>query len=458
MTKTVTDNQLHGELGETLVKAKVGRLGHVFEGRGRLETGIDGTIEFRDPATGRMTGKMVAVQVKTTEKGQYTAENDASFEYLMRTNDISYWRSSSLPVVLIMHRLSDDTFFWKDVTDCVPGEERRLRFDKAIDSLDGASLDRLAALSVKRGQLGTYIPPMRAGELAHLNLMRIVLPEEIFVADSPFASGREAVPDLLKTDERRFDWVIRGRRFVSFRDPRGTGVEAIVDVDTVEAVDTELIADSDDPDDQLVMLELLRRTMVEQVSPDLAFDGKTRTFYFRAPERFQPREYEYRSLRVNTSATVVQVYMNKKRKDQVHSVRHHAFRPRFERIGDEWFLSISPTFVFTEDGFRPHRFSADMVAGKKRMDRNGSIRGQVFMFRYLLSGSRIGSQSPTLDLFGAPPSDVEPDAFLRFKPIEPVEMDVAVPEDAWAANDPNAAKMKAVNDDGLFAVPKEMGA
>lgn len=111
MTKTVMDNQLHGEFGETLVKAKVGRLGHVFEGRGRLETGIDGTIEFRDPATGRMTGKMVAVQVKTTEKGQYTAENDASFEYLMRTNDISYWRSSSLPVVLIMHRLSDDTFF-----------------------------------------------------------------------------------------------------------------------------------------------------------------------------------------------------------------------------------------------------------------------------------------------------------------------------------------------------------
>lgn len=216
------------------------------------------------------------------------------------------------------------------------GEERRLGFDKAIDSLDGASLDRLAALSVKRGQLGTYIPPMRTGELAHLNLMRIVLPEEIFIADSPFASGREAVPDLLKTDERRFDWVIRGRRFVSFRDPRGTGPEAIVDVDTVEAVDTDLIADSDDPDDELVMLELLRRTMVEQVSPDLAFDGKTRTFYFRAPERFQPREYEYRSLRVNTSATVVQVYMNKKRKDQVQSVRHHAFRPRFERIGDEW--------------------------------------------------------------------------------------------------------------------------
>jgi hypothetical protein len=62
--KTITDNQRNGELGETLVKAAVLRLGHVFEGRGRLETGVDGTIEFRDPATGKMLGKTVAVQVK----------------------------------------------------------------------------------------------------------------------------------------------------------------------------------------------------------------------------------------------------------------------------------------------------------------------------------------------------------------------------------------------------------
>jgi len=52
--KTVTENQLNGELGETLVKAAIQGLGHVFEGRGRLETGVDGTIEFRDPATGCM--------------------------------------------------------------------------------------------------------------------------------------------------------------------------------------------------------------------------------------------------------------------------------------------------------------------------------------------------------------------------------------------------------------------
>lgn len=45
----MTDQQLVGELGEQLVKTRIMQLGHVFEGRGRLETGIDGTIDFRDP-------------------------------------------------------------------------------------------------------------------------------------------------------------------------------------------------------------------------------------------------------------------------------------------------------------------------------------------------------------------------------------------------------------------------
>ncbi|MFZ5702976.1 MAG: DUF4365 domain-containing protein [Pseudomonadota bacterium] len=446
MVKTLTDNQLNGELGETLVKARVLQLGHVFEPRGRLETGIDGTIEFRDPQTRTATGKMVAVQVKTREKGVYTAETDASFEYLMRSADIEYWRKSSLPVVLVLYRQSDDSFYWKSVSDCVSGEDRRLLLDKTADRLDSNSLDRLAALAVEKGKLGSFVPPMRTGEKAHLNLMRIVLPDEIFVADSPFASGRDAIPELLRTDERRFDWVIRGRRFVSFRDPRGTGVESIIDIDTLEVVVTELIADSDDPDDEVVMIELLRRTMVEQVSADLAFDGKARVFYFRAAERFQTRRYAYRSLREQTSAMVVQVYFNKKRKEEVHSVRHHAFSPRYERIAGEWFLSISPTFVFTEDGFKPHRFASDLLAGKKRKDRNGSIRGQVFMFRFLLSGKVIGADSPMLDFFESA-AQPAPDALLKFEPVEPVEMEVTVPEDAWQFSDPNAAKMKAENDD-----------
>ena len=111
----------------------------------------------------------------------------------------------------------------------VPGDERRLKFDKLADNLGAASIDRMAQVSIERGKLGSFVPPMRSGEPAHLNLMRVILLDEIFVAESPFKSGRDAMPTLLSQDDRHFDWVIRGRRFVSFRDPTGTAVEQIID-------------------------------------------------------------------------------------------------------------------------------------------------------------------------------------------------------------------------------------
>ena len=54
--------------------------------------------------------------------------------------------------------------FWKDVTTGGAGQERRLVFDKAADRLDAASLDRMAQLSVERGRLGSFVPPMRSAE------------------------------------------------------------------------------------------------------------------------------------------------------------------------------------------------------------------------------------------------------------------------------------------------------
>lgn len=443
--KKITDAQLNGELGETLVKARFLRLGHVFEGRGRLETGIDGTIEFRDPVMQQMLGKTIGVQVKTRAGGQYTNETEAGFEYLLRTVDLEYWRGSNLPVIIVLFRRSDDSYYWKSVEAGAASEERRLVFDKAADRLDHTSLDCLAHLAVERGRLGSFVPPMRTGESAHLNLMRVGMPNEIFVAESPYKSGRDAVPALVAADGRHFDWVIRGRRYVSFRDPRGGPLEAVVEEGTVEAVDTECVAASDDRDDEVMMIELLRRTLEAQFSTDLAFDREGRAFYFRAPKPLQPREYRYRSLREFTSATVVQLYPDRKRPDRLHSVRHHAFAPRFERIGDDWYVSLNPTFFFTEDGSRPHRFASVLLAGKKKLDRSASVRGQVMLWRHLLAHNDAGEAAePSLFDYGA---EVQRSpGFLSFVPLEPLVMERSVPEDAWAKTDPDAARLRPATD------------
>lgn len=437
MTKRITDSQILGELGETAVKKLVLEMQFIYEPRGRLEAGTDGIIELRDPNSGAPLGKLLAVQVKATESGQYIRETERSFEYLLKPDDLRYWRTSNIPVIIVVWRRSDGSAYWKEVTDCVKGEERRLKFDKNADVFDARCADTIGALTIDRRTPGVYLPPLNQGEEAIINLLRIKLPDEIFVASSPFGSGRDAVPELVKHDYTRFDWVIRKRRFVSFFDPRDYATRAIVDLDQIEAIDTKLFALSDDLDDSNDMIDLLRRTVERQTSAQLSYLPKDRLFHFRATEISKSRNYRYLSKINETSARVVSAYTNKKNPKGHGFVRHHAARLRFERLADEWFAVIDPDFYFTTDGFQPHRFPEALLAGKKRLERNAAVRGQVMMWQHLF----VESGKPKVGLFDRD----KPQPILGFETLPLIQLSQAVPESSWTRTDPRAKDMESLD-------------
>ena len=437
MKKKITDSQILGELGETAVEKLVLGMGMIYERRGRLEAGIDGLIELRDPSTGAPLGKLLAVQVKATAAGQYLRETAERFEYLLKSEDLAYWRQSNIPVIIVLWRQSDDTAYWKDVTDSIAGNERRLSFHKAADAFDKTCVDRLGGLTIDRDTPGVFVPPLNLGETAMLNMLRIHMPEEMFVATSPFGSGRDAMPELMKQDNIRHDWVIRKRRFISFFDPLEYGTEAVVDHDQVEAIDPALLAMNDDLDDRNDTIELLRRTVEAQLSGRLNYARKDRLFYFRAAQKNRPLKYNYSSSTRTTSAKVVSVYRDRKNPNGKGYVRHHAARFRFERLHDEWFIVIEPTFYFTRDGFQPHRFPETLLSGKKRLERNAAVRGQVIMWQHLL----ISSAEAQEDLW----TTSEPGApFLRFEPLPALRLSRAVPESSWRRTDPRAQQMQSL--------------
>jgi hypothetical protein len=431
MTKRITDSQILGELGETAIKKLVLEMHFIYDPRGRLEAGTDGIIELREPQSGAPLGKLLGVQVKATGTGQYTRETDRGFEYLLKPDDLKYWRGSNIPVIIVLWRQSDGSAYWKDVTDCTKGEERRLRFDKDADVFDARCVDRIGALTIDRSTPGVYLPPLNQGEDAIINLLRIKLPDEIFLASSPFGSGRDAVPELVKHDNTRFDWVIRKRRFVSFFDPRDYGTRSIVDLDQVDAVDTKLFAFNDDLDDANHMIDLLRRTVERQTSTQLSYLRKDRLFYFRATRADKPRTYKYFANVTETSAKVVNAYPNPKGQGYV---RHHAARFRFERLADEWFRIVDPTFYFNKDGFQSYRFPETLFAGKKRLEGNAAVRGQVMMWQYLLveSGKSVARLIDT----------DEPEPILDFETLPLIQLSRAVPESSWTRTDPRAKEME----------------
>ena len=406
----------------------------IYDPRGRLEAGTDGIIELRDPKSGTPLGKLLAVQVKSTESGRYIRETDRGFEYLLKPDDLKYWRGSNIPVIIVVWRQLDGSAYWKEVTDCAKGEERRLKFYKDADVFDARCADRIGALTIDRRTPGVYLPPLNRGEEAIINLLRIKLPDEIFLASSPFGSGRDAIPELVKHDNTRFDWVIRKRRFVSLFDPRDYATRAIIDLDQVDAVDTNLFAFNDDLDDTNDMIDLLRRTVEGQTSGQLSYLRNDRLFHFRATAINKSRSYRYVANVNETSAKVVSVYANKKNPKGQGYVRHHAASFRFELLADEWFLIVDPTFYFTKDGFQPHRFPEALLAGKKRLERSAAVRGQVMMWQHLL----VASGKSEAGLFDTD----KPEPILGFETLPLIQLSQAVPESSWTHTDPRAKEME----------------
>lgn len=429
--KTITRQQVAGSQGEAFVRERANAMGLLYSPYGTPEAGIDGLIEIRDPASGVVSGQIVAVQVKTTDDGGYTAETGTSFEYLMDQRDVEYWRGSNVPVILVVVRLNSREAYWKDTSTGTGSGDRRLCFSKTDDLFNETARDKIAALCVSKGQWGVWFPAMKAVESCHLNLVEVTLPESIFIAPSPFKTGRQALGEHFSRSDERLpdDWVLRNGQFMSFRNPEGTALEPLIDSGALEEFAAEDMAFPNDEADERAMIELLRRTLSAQLDGMLTFDRKRKVYYFPAVPEVIEQTYQYVSLKVKTSADVVKRY---EKDGRTQYVRHHAFEPRFWRLEDRWFLSIAPTFVFTWDGFRPDKFEASRLAGKKKLEANASVLGQFVMWRHLLV--EMGKTAAKVDLFSA--SDAPDVPLLTFLPVDSLGFDRGVPDDLWRSSDP----------------------
>ncbi len=422
MAKRITPSQLLGERGESAVRTRFLSMNYQFDGRSRLEAGIDGIAEVM--IDGEPLARMIAVQIKTTEAGKYSSETDTGFTYLLNPDDLAYWRVSNLPVILVLYRISDESYYWKDVSSGIGEGARKLQFSKTDDVLDRRAVDRLAALTVPKHGAGYYVPPLGGGEDALVNMLPIELPEEIFVASTPYDGKRATAILLDSNDTARFDWAIKGGSFWSFHDPRNEVTEAIVDLDQVEAIETSFIALHEDIHEQNNFAFLLRNVMQHQFRDELRWDKNKKLFHFLAKEKNTSREFKYDSAKKKATTTVVNAVPQKTNPERIAFVRHHAFIPKFECFGDEWNLVITPTYHFTTNGFIPHSYPDALLSGKKRLDNNASLRGQLIMWHRLLSRGASVEKGLFDDDTGEPP-------VLGFGEPPVLRLPTTVPEDAW---------------------------
>lgn len=440
MGKRITPSQLMGEIGETAVKQRFLRIGFQFDARGRLEAGIDGIAELM--VQGSPSARMIAVQVKATTKEKYAAETEHSFSYRLKQQDVEYWKNTNLPIIIVLYRQEDESFFWKDVSPALSDSDHTLHFEKSNDVLDENAVDRLAALTVPKFGAGHYVPPLRDGESALVNMLPISLPDEIYVASTGY-NGQQAAAVLLDNhDDPRFDWAIKGGTYWSFHDPRENVTSDLVDLDQVEAVETSYIAEHEEIDEQSNFAFLLRQTLRHQYQRDLRWRKDKGILYFAALDASVSRTFSYDASKKKATTTVVNAVLHKEDKTRVAFVRHHAFEPRFENIMGQWHLIVTPTYYFTVNGFIPHSFPDALLSGKKRLDNNASLRGQLIMWHRFLTDQ----QDKPAGLFD---DETSSDQFLKFGEPPEIELPTTVPEDVWGAANSNDERKSALEEDLL---------
>ena len=440
--KTLPQRSLRGQEGINLIEKIVLEMHSMWSPTGGIEVGIDGFIELFDRTTGQALGKTLAVQSKVQKN--LANESDEGFDYYCDERDLEYWLQGNMPVLLIVSRPENNEAYWVSIKDYFTDGEwrksRKVQFSKTANRFNADAYAALLHLGRDQNS-GLYLGPIPSEETLHSNLLPVAsFPERIWIGRTEHRRPKDIWP-ILNDCGRRItgDWLMYEQSVMSFqnltRDPWST----ICDPGACEDFDTWEWAYSLDPDRRRRFVQLLNRTLRDQLYPEVQRWPKLGCYMFSADLTRAPVKKRYRSLQQDTEITVVSKYdkTNKEGKEFVW-LRHLAFRGQFRLFDDQWYLEITPTYVFTWDGERQYLFHESSLSGIKRVEGNRAVLSAVMLWAQTLAQAD--------DLFRSPPK-------LRFGELLTATLPIGIDDEGWLSGDPDVDPDAGEGD--LFAADEE---
>lgn len=391
---------------------------------GGIEVGIDGLIELFDRNSGEALGKTLAVQSKV--KKDLANETEEGFDYYCDDRDLEYWLQGNMPVLLVVSRPENNEAYWVSIKDYFSDAERRktkkVSFSKSADRFNADAYAALLRLG-RDETMGLYLGPIPSEETLYSNLLPVEsFPKRIWVARTEHKNAKDLWP-ILNDCGRRIggDWLMHEQSVVSFQDLRREPWSTICDPGACEDFDVLEWAYSLDDDRRRQFVDLLNRTLKDQLYPDVQFWPKLGCYGFSADLETAPVKKRYRSLHQNSELTVVARY-SKERSDGREFVwlRHLAFRGQFRLFEDQWYLEITPTYIFTWDGNRLDRFHESRLSKIKRLEGNRAVLSSVLVWAETIAN--------TDDLFRSSPK-------IRFGELFTQSLPLGIDDAGWLSGD-----------------------
>ncbi len=252
-----TKQSVIAEQGVALISRRVSEMNHLWHPTSGVDSGIDGEIELRDPATGMVRNFRIGVQSKATA-GSWRRETDEGFVWRVDSKHIDYWLDSNQPVLLVCSRPRTGEASWRNVQEWARDPETRasglVEFDKRRDVFDASAAARFFSLEAR--EVVTLGPPgpERHPERLKSNLLPVLWDTDVlWSVNSPDSSAGAIFQTALAAGAARTDVVLQANRLWSLTPFGEAYLEAIGASDQATEHPLSGIAQSEKTDQRLLL-------------------------------------------------------------------------------------------------------------------------------------------------------------------------------------------------------------
>jgi hypothetical protein len=397
MSKIILDSHITGDRGVAAFHAYCAN--HYPFILWRSETvndfGIDGEVELTSKnANGKLeaTGEILKVQIKSTSKGSYIhKEDDDSFEFRPRQEDVEYWNKHKLDVVLVIFDDRTNKLYCKKILKIDEGY-----FRKNIPITIGKKENILSIGENKFLEKFSYIFKQRINHDIHEKLSTNIfkftnLPKFIYQFEAKIDNAKEIFNKFEST--KRPIFLFQSKKIHTFFNPNafpGFRDEVIEYSSKKELIVRELLKDKDSRRlvAELMNLEFKQLCYNEKISFNKQYG---RYFFLIKGKTFNSRVEYYDSKsgkRKDTHRTVVAFKEYKTR----NFYRHFAFETKFIVNDEGFFMVINPQYLFTNNGFNPLEDKSEITKLTNYLtskERNQQVLNHVhFIFSFLANGKQ----------------------------------------------------------------------
>jgi len=165
----------------------------------------------------------------------------------------------------------------------------------------------------------------------------------------------------------------------------------LIEIGTVEEYSINEFADISLKYEE-ALLHLINRSIEELASyKNIQWVGKDRFFRFKPIGVPRERKITWKNKKTATRTVVAEIWNNEKK--QILYFRQLSFRIQSFRSDEKWFISITPGWSFTYDGYSSCKQESQLIAQKKNLETNSAVYQHFMFISFCLSNKLEDNES-----------------------------------------------------------------